>query len=240
MKTVLLAGGGSLMEHFITFCLKEKKLNFLFFILDKRPPCIKLSKNVVYIPIDLSKKEEVRNVKRVMKNEFNVEKIDYLILNSAIADSSIFFKEETYDFREIIDCNLVSYLNVLQVFYNSLKDFFSKVLVISSISAIKPFIHHPVYASTKNALVSISENLIKDSSFKARVYCLLPTYMYSKPVLEAIKFSEEYNQIVEDYGFISIEFYLNTLLEFMIEEEKEEGIYILEKGNKLSVLERFS
>ena len=126
------------------------------------------------INFDLNDISQVKDSAKQILNEVN--KIDVLINNAGIIDTSLFQMTKIEKIKQIFDINFFSQLEFTQIIIKKmLKNKGSSIINISSTAALDPVKGRIAYSASKSALISFSQILSKElSKFNIRVNVIAP------------------------------------------------------------------
>ena len=126
------------------------------------------------INFDLNDISQVKDSAKQILNEVN--KIDVLINNAGIIDTSLFQMTKIEKIKQIFDINFFSQLEFTQIIIKKmLKNKGSSIINISSTAALDPVQGRIAYSASKSALISFSQILSKElSKFNIRVNVIAP------------------------------------------------------------------
>jgi len=186
-KVVLITGclggiGSSMVDFF-----KEKG----WFVIgtDKRES---FSNADIKITTDLSKVEDaVKTIEARLKKE-GLTRVDALINNAAVQIKKK-FKDFTYDdWLESVNVNIISAFMLVQKLHKYLKG--GSVINIGSIHAKQSKKDFILYATTKGAIRTLTQNLSLELAPDIMVNCIAPAAI-NTPMLKAGLTKDEYNQL---------------------------------------------
>ena len=143
-----------------------------------------------FINFDLNDISQVKDSAKQILNEVN--KIDVLINNAGIIDTSLFQMTKIAKIKQIFDINFFSQLEFTQIIIKKmLKNKGSSIINISSTAALDPVQGRIAYSASKSALISFSQILSKElSKFNIRVNVIAPGLVDTDLMHES--HSEEY------------------------------------------------
>ena len=126
------------------------------------------------INFDLNDISQVKDSAKQILNEVN--KIDVLINNAGIIDTSLFQMTKIEKIKQIFNINFFSQLEFTQIIIKKMinkKD--SSIINISSTAALEPAPGRIAYSASKSALITFSQILSKElSKFNIRVNVIAP------------------------------------------------------------------
>ena len=129
---------------------------------------------ITNINFDFSKIDEVKESANYIIKNF--EKIDVLINNAGVIDTSLFQMTKISKIREIFEINFFSQLEFTQIILKRMiKNTSSSIINISSTAALDPVAGRIAYSSAKSAIITYSKILSKElARFKVRVNVIAP------------------------------------------------------------------
>lgn len=129
-------------------------------------------------PIDVSKLEEWKSLQAKVESKF--ARVDFLMLNAAIATKSIW--EDTAYFHKIMDTNLFGVINGIATFLPSIRanPAPSAIVITGSKQGITNPPGNPAYNASKAAVKSLAEHLSYDlRSTSTSVHLLIPGWTHT-------------------------------------------------------------
>lgn len=198
-----------------------------------------------YIYVTVHTESELKSVKKLYKNNKNIEclkldivndadkvmnlDIDILVLNGAIAESGSLMEMPLEKVRDNFEVNVFSNLNIMQkVIQNMIYKGEGRVVIISSLTSKSPLPFLGSYSASKAALSSMARVLYYESMLlKANVEIVLVEPGLYKTGFNKLAFDKKYEFMDNDSFFAS-------QIEFI---RKWENIYLrlFEKKNLNSI-----
>ena len=130
-------------------------------------------------------KNDVNNFKETQKNIKNIllteNKIDLVIHNSGITKDKFFHKMEYNEWFDVLNTNLLSAFNLLNLPLNSMRKHKSgDIILISSVNALTGMHGQTNYTASKSGLYGLSKSLaLENASFNIKVNTISPGYIYT-------------------------------------------------------------
>ena len=119
------------------------------------------------IKCDISKEEDIENLKQEIINKFN--KLDVLVNNASIAIDTTFSDKTKENYMKILEINLVGTFLVSKIMSTIMNDN-SSIINISSTNGIDTYYEYSLdYDSSKAGIINLSHNLANYLSPKIRV-----------------------------------------------------------------------
>ncbi len=163
-------------------------------------------KEVMCEKVDVTNKEELEMA--IRKAEKVYGKTDLIINNAGIMLLGNIETQDTNEWKQMLDTNIIGVMNGMQIVTNDMKDRKHGTIVnISSIAGVKPFYNHAAYCASKYGVIGLSEVAREElSAHNVRVLTICPgavaTELLSHTTSDAIK--DGYNQWKETVGATSI------------------------------------
>lgn len=134
------------------------------------------------VKCDISKTLEVEKMIQEAVNKFG--KIDVLVNNAAIENSSDFFDKTEESFRRIMDVNVIgTFLVTKSVSKEMLKQKSGVIINIASNNAINKFDPSTLeYDASKAAVISLTKNFAKEFAPFIRVNAVAPGWVQTKKI----------------------------------------------------------
>ena len=130
--------------------------------------------NITNINFDYSTIDEVKESANYIIKNF--EKIDVLINNAGVIDTSLFQMTKLSKIREIFEINFFAQLEFTQIILKKMiKNQSSSIINISSTAAMDPVSGRIAYSASKSSIITFSKILSKElAKFKVRVNVIAP------------------------------------------------------------------
>ena len=146
----------------------------------------KNSENVVFCKADISKKEEVLNLKKFVIDNFG--RLDYLVCNAGIIPTPCGIEDITDEnIDKTINVNLKGTFKCLQVLGNTIKETAQKgsIVAITSVDGIigEPFA--VIYSATKAGIISLTKSFARHFKGDVRVNAVAPG-LIDTPLTESL------------------------------------------------------
>lgn len=127
------------------------------------------------IKCDISKEEEIENLRQEIINKFN--KLDVLVNNASIAIDTTFSDKTKENYMKILEINLVGTFLVSKIMSTIMSDN-SSIINISSTNGIDTYYEYSLdYDSSKAGIINLSHNLANYLSPKIRVNTICPGWI---------------------------------------------------------------
>lgn len=127
------------------------------------------------IKCDISKEEDIENLKNEIINKFN--KLDVLVNNASIAIDTTFNDKTKENYMKILEINLVGTFLVSKIMSTIMNDN-SSIINISSTNGIDTYYEYSLdYDSSKAGIINLSHNLANYLSPKIRVNTICPGWI---------------------------------------------------------------
>ena len=127
------------------------------------------------IKCDISKEEDIENLKDEIINKFN--KLDVLVNNASIAIDTTFSYKTKENYMKILEVNLVGTFLVSKIMSTIMSDN-SSIINISSTNGIDTYYEYSLdYDSSKAGIINLSHNLANYLSPKIRVNTICPGWI---------------------------------------------------------------
>lgn len=127
------------------------------------------------IKCDISKEEEIENLRQEIINKFN--KLDVLVNNASIAIDTTFSDKTKENYMKILEVNLVGTFLVSKIMSTIMNDN-SSIINISSTNGIDTYYEYSLdYDSSKAGIINLSHNLANYLSPKIRVNTICPGWI---------------------------------------------------------------
>lgn len=127
------------------------------------------------IKCDISKEEDIENLKNEIINKFN--KLDVLVNNASIAIDTTFSDKAKENYMKILEVNLVGTFLVSKIMSTIMNDN-SSIINISSTNGIDTYYEYSLdYDSSKAGIINLSHNLANYLSPKIRVNTICPGWI---------------------------------------------------------------
>lgn len=127
------------------------------------------------IKCDISKEEDIENLKNEIINKFN--KLDVLVNNASIAIDTTFSDKTKENYMKILEINLVGTFLVSKIMSTIMNDN-SSIINISSTNGIDTYYEYSLdYDSSKAGIINLSHNLANYLSPKIRVNTICPGWI---------------------------------------------------------------
>lgn len=127
------------------------------------------------IKCDISKEEDIENLKNEIINKFN--KLDVLVNNASIAIDTTFSDKTKKNYMKILEVNLVGTFLVSKIMSTIMNDN-SSIINISSTNGIDTYYEYSLdYDSSKAGIINLSHNLANYLSPKIRVNTICPGWI---------------------------------------------------------------
>ena len=127
------------------------------------------------IKCDISKEEDIENLKNEIINKFN--KLDVLVNNASIAIDTTFSDKTKENYMKILEVNLVGTFLVSKIISTIMNDN-SSIINISSTNGIDTYYEYSLdYDSSKAGIINLSHNLANYLSPKIRVNTICPGWI---------------------------------------------------------------
>lgn len=127
------------------------------------------------IKCDISKEEDIENLKNEIINKFN--KLDVLVNNASIAIDTTFSDKTKENYMKILEVNLVGTFLVSKIMSTIMNDN-SSIINISSTNGIDTYYEYSLdYDSSKAGIINLSHNLANYLSPKIRVNTICPGWI---------------------------------------------------------------
>ena len=124
------------------------------------------------IKCDISKEEDIENLKNEIISKFN--KLDVLVNNASIAIDTTFSDKTKENYMKILEINLVGTFLVSKIMSTIMNDN-SSIINISSTNGIDTYYEYSLdYDSSKAGIINLSHNLANYLSPKIRVNTICP------------------------------------------------------------------
>ena len=178
MNKICLISGGS---RGIGLSIVEKliKKNYRVYSLSKTGVTSYTNCNFFNIKNDVNNfKETQENIKNILLTE---NKIDLVIHNSGITKDKFFHKMEYNEWIDVLNTNLLSSFNLLNLPLNSMRKHKSgDIILISSVNALTGMLGQTNYAASKSGLYGLSKSLaLENAAFNIKVNTISPGYIYT-------------------------------------------------------------
>lgn len=127
------------------------------------------------IKCDISKEEDIENLRQEIINKFN--KLDVLVNNASIAIDTTFSDKTKENYMKILEVNLVGTFLVSKIMSTIMNDN-SSIINISSTNGIDTYYEYSLdYDSSKAGIINLSHNLANYLSPKIRVNTICPGWI---------------------------------------------------------------
>ena len=127
------------------------------------------------IKCDISKEEDIENLKNEIISKFN--KLDVLVNNASIAIDTTFSDKTKENYMKILEVNLVGTFLVSKIMSTIMSDN-SSIINISSTNGIDTYYEYSLdYDSSKAGIINLSHNLANYLSPKIRVNTICPGWI---------------------------------------------------------------
>lgn len=127
------------------------------------------------IKCDISKEEDIENLKNEIISKFN--KLDVLVNNASIAIDTTFSDKIKENYMRILEVNLVGTFLVSKIMSTIMNDN-SSIINISSTNGIDTYYEYSLdYDSSKAGIINLSHNLANYLSPKIRVNTICPGWI---------------------------------------------------------------
>lgn len=127
------------------------------------------------IKCDISKEEDIENLKNEIISKFN--KLDVLVNNASIAIDTTFSDKTKENYMRILEVNLVGTFLVSKIMSAIMNDN-SSIINISSTNGIDTYYEYSLdYDSSKAGIINLSHNLANYLSPKIRVNTICPGWI---------------------------------------------------------------
>lgn len=127
------------------------------------------------IKCDISKEEDIENLRQEIINKFN--KLDVLVNNASIAIDTTFSDKTKENYMRILEVNLVGTFLVSKIMSTIMSDN-SSIINISSTNGIDTYYEYSLdYDSSKAGIINLSHNLANYLSPKIRVNTICPGWI---------------------------------------------------------------
>ena len=127
------------------------------------------------IKCDISKEEDIENLRQEIINKFN--KLDVLVNNASIAIDTTFSDKTKENYMRILEVNLVGTFLVSKIMSTIMNDN-SSIINISSTNGIDTYYEYSLdYDSSKAGIINLSHNLANYLSPKIRVNTICPGWI---------------------------------------------------------------
>ena len=127
------------------------------------------------IRCDISKEEDIENLKNEIISKFN--KLDVLVNNASIAIDTTFSDKTKENYMKILEVNLVGTFLVSKIMSTIMNDN-SSIINISSTNGIDTYYEYSLdYDSSKAGIINLSHNLANYLSPKIRVNTICPGWI---------------------------------------------------------------
>lgn len=127
------------------------------------------------IKCDISKEEDIENLKNEIISKFN--KLDVLVNNASIAIDTTFNDKTKENYMRILEVNLVGTFLVSKIMSTIMNDN-SSIINISSTNGIDTYYEYSLdYDSSKAGIINLSHNLANYLSPKIRVNTICPGWI---------------------------------------------------------------
>ena len=127
------------------------------------------------IKCDISKEEDIENLKNEIINKFN--KLDVLVNNTSIAIDTTFSDKTKENYMKILEVNLVGTFLVSKIMSTIMNDN-SSIINIRSNNGIDTYYEYSLdYDSSKAGIINLSHNLANYLSPKIRVNTICPGWI---------------------------------------------------------------
>ncbi len=127
------------------------------------------------IKCDISKEEDIENLKNEIISKFN--KLDVLVNNASIAIDTTFSDKTKENYIKILEVNLVGTFLVSKIMSTIMNDN-SSIINISSTNGIDTYYEYSLdYDSSKAGIINLSHNLANYLSPKIRVNTICPGWI---------------------------------------------------------------
>ncbi len=127
------------------------------------------------IKCDISKEEDIENLRQEIINKFN--KLDVLVNNASIAIDTTFSDKTKENYMKILEVNLVGTFLVSKIMSTIMSDN-SSIINISSTNGIDTYYEYSLdYDSSKAGIINLSHNLANYLSPKIRVNTICPGWI---------------------------------------------------------------
>jgi len=135
----------------------------------------KYNTETLVIKCDISKEEDIENLKQEIINKFN--KLDVLVNNASIAIDTTFSDKTKENYMKILEINLVGTFLVSKIMSTIMNDN-SSIINISSTNGIDTYYEYSLdYDSSKAGIINLSHNLANYLSPKIRVNTICPGWI---------------------------------------------------------------
>lgn len=195
LKNALICGGSSGIGLATARLLSQQQVHVYLF--DLQPPQDTID-NVVYIPCDLRKEDEVET--SIIKLLKHTQNIDYLFYSAGIHHNGYLENTTTETYHSLLNTNVDGVFFVLKRIIPLMRSEGSgSVVLMGSEQSFIGRSKNPIYALTKGALSQLTRSLAIDyAPFGIRVNCMCPgttdTPMYHK----AIRLASERTNLSEE------------------------------------------
>lgn len=180
-KTVLITGGANGIGKGIAETFIKYKCKVILFDKDIIGGNIFVKQNpeAVFIPVDLSKPNEIKDAFAIVKKRYVT--IDILINNAGISKFKPLLELSVEEWDEIINTNLRSAFLCSKEFAKLHQtDTYGRIINIASTRHLMSEPHGEAYAASKGGLVSLTHALaISLQSAGMTVNCISPGWIYS-------------------------------------------------------------
>lgn len=151
--------------------------------------------NALAVKCDISKENEIENLKKEVLNKFG--KLDVLVNNASIAIDTIFDDKFKENFMTILEVNLVGTFLVSKAFGDiMLKQNKGNIINISSTNGIDTYYEYSLdYDASKAGIINLSHNLANYYSPNIRVNTICPGWI-NTPMNQNM--NEEFKKCEED------------------------------------------
>lgn len=127
------------------------------------------------IKCDISKEEDIENLKNEIISKFN--KLDVLVNNASIAIDTTFSDKTKENYMKILEINLVGTFLVSKIMSTIMNDN-SSIINISSTNGIDTYYEYSLdYDSSKAGIINLNHNLANYLSPKIRVNTICPGWI---------------------------------------------------------------
>lgn len=135
----------------------------------------KYNTETLVIKCDISKEEDIENLKNEIISKFN--KLDVLVNNASIAIDTTFSDKTKENYMKILEVNLVGTFLVSKIMSTIMNDN-SSIINISSTNGIDTYYEYSLdYDSSKAGIINLSHNLANYLSPKIRVNTICPGWI---------------------------------------------------------------
>jgi len=154
----------------------------------------------IFLNYDIS---DMVSMEQIVDRLVDIEHIDILVNNASIQIKKKFVDIEYIDWEKSMNCNVISSFFMVQKLLNKLNG--SVVFNIGSIHSNLSKKDFLLYATTKGAIKSLTQNMALDLSPNTSVNCILPAAI-DTPMLKSGLSKDEYKELknyhpVRDIGY---------------------------------------